>query len=51
MKSRANALYFTSFPKLYKGCVSENKLPRDPISFSLQTIYKRLFTPLFLLKD
>ena len=27
MKSRASALYFTSFPKLYKGCVSENKLP------------------------
>ena len=26
MKSRASALYFTSFPKLYKGLIFENKL-------------------------
>ena len=36
-----SVFYFLS--KLYKGCVSKNKLPRS--------IYKRLFTHLFLLKD
>ena len=37
---------------LYKKVVSKNKLPRA-ISFvkKITTIYKRLFTPLFLLKD
>ena len=32
MKSRASALYFTSFPKLYKGCVREQAPDSSPLS-------------------
>ena len=46
MKNRASALYFTSFPKLYKGfVVLENKLPRAIYKENYKTKYLRLFTP------
>ena len=52
MKSRASALYFTSFPKLYKGCISENKLPDlhifyIPFSKENYKLYIRGYSPLF----
>ena len=52
MKSRASALYFISFPKLYKGCVSENKLPDlhifyIPFSKENYKLYIRGYSPLF----
>ena len=48
MKSRASALYFTSFPKLYKGCISENKLPDITSSLCKEDykLYIRGYSPL-----
>ena len=51
MKNRASALYFTYF----QNCTKDASLRTSSreISFvkKITTIYKRLFTPLFLLKD
>ena len=46
MKSRASALYYTSF-QLYKGCVSQNKLPRVILMMIITKLYIRGYSPFF----
>ena len=38
-KNRASSLYFTSFPKLYKGLIYENKLPGYTLRTNSRDIY------------